>query len=215
MKRKSIVIILLSLILLVVFYETQIKVANASFNNVPEQVIPDESIRLRILANSDSQSDQELKRTIRDRVNEEITNWVFGIESIDEARKIIKSELPSITQIVQQSLSNQGIDETFSVKFGTVPFPTKLYGDFVYPAGDYEAVLISIGEATGANWWCVLFPPLCFLDFDNGDAVQSDENAPQETTETFQTNTEEEPEVKFFVFELVENLFGAVGNLFT
>ncbi|WP_221567313.1 stage II sporulation protein R [Alkalihalobacillus sp. TS-13] len=214
MKRKSIVIILLSLILLVVFYETQIKVANASFNNVPEQVIPDESIRLRILANSDSQADQELKRTIRDRVNEEITNWVFGIDSIDEARKIIKSELPSITQIVQQALSNKGIDETFSVKFGTVPFPTKLYGDLVYPAGDYEAVLISIGEATGANWWCVLFPPLCFLDFDNGDAVQSDEN-PQESAETVQNTTEEEPEVKFFVFELIENLFGAVGNLFT
>ncbi|WP_261131079.1 stage II sporulation protein R [Bacillus sp. Marseille-Q3570] len=214
MKRKSIVIILLSLILLVVFYETQIKVANASFNNVPEQVIPDESIRLRILANSDSQADQELKRTIRDRVNEEITDWVFGIESIDEARKIIKNELPSITQIVQQSLANKGIDETFSVKFGTVPFPTKLYGDFVYPAGDYEAVLISIGEATGANWWCVLFPPLCFLDFDNGDAVQSDENS-QESAETVQTPAEEEPEVKFFVFELVENLFGAVGNLFT
>ncbi|WP_408008642.1 stage II sporulation protein R [Pseudalkalibacillus sp. A8] len=214
MKRKSMVIILLSLILLVVFFETQIKVANASFNNVSEQVIPDESIRLRILANSDSQADQELKRSIRDKVNEEITQWVFGIESIDEARTIIKRELPSINKIVQQSLSNKGLNETFSVTFGKVPFPTKLYGDLVYPAGEYEAVLISIGEATGANWWCVLFPPLCFLDFDNGDAVQTDEEA-QEAPAPSAATTEKEPEVKFFVFEIVKNLFATVGNLFT
>ncbi len=214
MKRKKIVLILLSLMIMVVFYETQIKVANASFNDVPQDVIPDESIRLRILANSDSQADQEVKRSIRDEVNAQITNWVLGIESIDEARTIIKQELPSIKQIVQQALLRKGIQEAFSVDFGNVPFPTKLYGNLVYPAGEYEAVLISIGEGTGANWWCVLFPPLCFLDFDNGDAVQPEqEGSEQAVAQTTQEQTEE-PEVKFFVFELFDKIVGGLGNLF-
>lgn len=200
--------------IMVVFYETQIKVANASLNDVPENVIPDESIRLRILANSDSSADQEVKRSIRDEVNEQITHWVFGIESIDEARSIIKHELPSIQKIVQQALRQKGIQESFSVNFGNVPFPTKLYGDFVYPAGEYEAVLISIGEGTGANWWCVLFPPLCFLDFDNGDAVQPEEEGTESLAQTAEKPVDE-PEVKFFVFELFEKIAGGLGNLFT
>ena len=60
------------------------------------------------------------------------------------------------------------------MEFGKVQFPTKLYGEFLYPAGEYQAILITLGEGTGANWWCVLYPPLCFLDFSNGVAVQSD-----------------------------------------
>ncbi|MCF6138918.1 stage II sporulation protein R [Pseudalkalibacillus berkeleyi] len=210
MKRKTIVLILLSLMVMVVFYETQIKVANASFNDIPQERIPEESIRLRILANSDSSADQELKRSIRDEVNQQITNWVFGIESLDEARTIIKRELPTIKKIVQQSLKQSGIQETFTVDFGNVAFPTKMYGEFVYPAGEYEAVLISIGEGTGSNWWCVLFPPLCFLDFDNGDAVEPENGEKVEATNA----TAEEPEVKFFVFELFEKIAGSLGNLF-
>ncbi|WP_349408835.1 stage II sporulation protein R [Pseudalkalibacillus sp. SCS-8] len=213
MKRKTIVAMLLILMIMVVFYETQIKVANASFNDIPEQMIPEESIRLRILANSDSAADQELKRSIRDEVNRQITEWVFGIESLEDARAIIKRELPSIKQIVQQALTNQGIKESFSVDFGNVAFPTKLYGDFIYPAGEYEAVLISIGEAKGANWWCVLFPPLCFLDFENGDAVES-ENDEVQAVDNSGEKLEKDAEVKFFVFELFEKITIALGNLF-
>ncbi|MGM7703084.1 stage II sporulation protein R [Pseudalkalibacillus sp. Hm43] len=214
MKRKTIVLILLSLMIMVVFYETQIKVANASFNDVPQEMIPDESIRLRILANSDSKADQEVKRSIRDEVNAQITNWVLGIESIDEARTIIKQELPSIKKIVQQALLQKGIQEAFSVDFGNVSFPTKMYGDLVYPAGEYEAVLISIGEGTGANWWCVLFPPLCFLDFDNGDAVQPEQEGSEQAVAEAVQEQAEEPEVKFFVFELFDKIVGGLGNLF-
>ena len=57
-----------------------------------------------------------------------------------------------------------------------VKFPTKVYGNFIYPAGEYEAVLITIGEGEGANWWCVLFPPMCFLDFSSGTAVRKEEH---------------------------------------
>jgi stage II sporulation protein R len=135
--------------------------------------IPDEAIRLRILANSDMDKDQEIKRLVRDEVNKEITSWVENLTSLDDARNIIKSRLPELQQIAVDVVEREGVDQTVSIDFGPVQFPTKLYGQFLYPAGEYEAVLITLGEGEGANWWCVLYPPLCFLDFSNGNAVRS------------------------------------------
>ena len=134
-------------------------------------VIPDEAIRLRILANSDEGKDQAVKRLIRDEVNEDITQWVKELTSIDEAREVIKSHLPDIQATAERVIKERGLDQTVHVDFGKAEFPTKLYGQYLYPAGDYEAVIITLGKGEGANWWCVLFPPLCFLDFSNGTAV--------------------------------------------
>jgi stage II sporulation protein R len=134
-------------------------------------VIPKEAIRLRILANSDTESDQALKRLVRDEVNANITKWVQELADINVARDTLKSKLPEIQVIAEEVVKREGSTQTVNVEFGKVQFPTKLYGQFLYPAGEYEAILISLGEAKGANWWCVLFPPLCFLDFSNGVAV--------------------------------------------
>jgi stage II sporulation protein R len=134
-------------------------------------VIPGQAIRLRILANSDLDADQALKRKVRDAVNEKIAVWVQDLTSITEARKVIKSKLPAIQATAEAVVKQEGSKQAVNVKFGKVQFPTKLYGQFLYPAGDYEAILITLGEGKGANWWCVLFPPLCFLDFSNGIAV--------------------------------------------
>jgi stage II sporulation protein R len=134
-------------------------------------VIPKEAIRLRILANSDKESDQALKRLVRDEVNANITKWVQELADINVARDTLKSKLPEIQVIAEEVVKREGSTQTVNVEFGKVQFPTKLYGQFLYPAGEYEAILISLGEAKGANWWCVLFPPLCFLDFSNGVAV--------------------------------------------
>ena len=187
-----------------------------------QMVIPDEAIRLRILANSNSDEDQQLKRKIRDEVNKEITQWVAELTSVEAARQLIQSRLPDIEAIVEDTLEKENREQTYSVNFDNVSFPTKLYGNFIYPAGEYEAILISLGEAKGANWWCVLFPPLCFLDFSNGEAVQAEE---QEESEIEQTNDEdktteklaslledeeeekEEVEVKFFLVEWFQGLF--------
>ena len=134
-------------------------------------VIPGQAIRLRILANSDLDADQALKRKVRDAVNEKIAVWVQDLTSITQARKVIKSKLPAIEATAEAVVKQEGSKQAVKVKFGKVQFPTKLYGQFLYPAGDYEAILITLGEGKGANWWCVLFPPLCFLDFSNGIAV--------------------------------------------
>nr|WP_308161466.1 stage II sporulation protein R [Bacillus sp. ISL-46] len=134
-------------------------------------VIPGEAIRLRILANSDFEEDQAIKRKVRDAVNAQITLWVQDLTSMEKARTVIKSKLPEIQAISEQVVRDQGSDQSVKVEFGKVQFPTKLYGQFLYPAGEYQAILITLGSGEGANWWCVLYPPLCFLDFSNGVAV--------------------------------------------
>lgn len=167
-------------------------------------VIPDEAIRLRILANSDSSEDQALKRKVRDAVNAEITTWVKDLTSIEAARTLIDSRVPEIEKIAYQVLAEEGSSQTVDVDFGPVNFPTKIYGNYIYPAGQYEAILITLGNGEGANWWCVLFPPLCFLDFSNGDAVKQSE----EEKETDAAKAENEVEVKFFLVELINKLIG-------
>ncbi|XXM72834.1 stage II sporulation protein R [Lysinibacillus sphaericus] len=136
-------------------------------------VIPQEAIRLRILANSDLEIDQNVKRLVRDEVNKEITKWVGNLTSQEEAKKIIKAGLPELQTIAENVVGAEGLDQEVKIDFGKVQFPTKLYGEYLYPAGEYEAVLITLGKGEGANWWCVLYPPLCFLDFSTGNAVRS------------------------------------------
>ncbi|MED1438904.1 stage II sporulation protein R [Aeribacillus composti] len=179
-------------------------------------IIPDEAIRLRILANSDSPEDQALKRNVRNAVNEAINQWVQDLTSIEEARKIIRAKIPEIKDIVQSVLKQENSSQSFTVEFKKIQFPTKLYGNFLYPAGNYEAILITLGEGKGANWWCVLFPPLCFVDFSSGEAIQQDEEKDKVKEEKKLEKTknlfapeehDEEVEVKFFLVEWFTNLF--------
>jgi stage II sporulation protein R len=182
-------------------------------------VIPDEAIRLRILANSDSPEDQQLKRKVRDAVNAEITKWVKDLKSIEEARNVIQSHLKEIEQIAKEVTIKENKKQSVKVEFGKVQFPTKFYGQYLYPAGEYEAILITLGEGNGANWWCVLFPPLCFLDFSNSDAVgaskdkkreemkiQTDEEKKNENP-LLAKEEEQKVEVKFFIVEWFTALF--------
>lgn len=151
--------------------------------NAEVQVIPSEAIRLRILANSNHESDQELKRKIRDEVNQEINVWVAELTSVEEAREVISSRLDEIESIAQEVMERENNVQEVDVSFGKTVFPTKLYGQYLYPAGEYEAIKISLGAGEGENWWCVLFPPLCFLDFNSGTAVKAEtieeEDVPQ------------------------------------
>lgn len=161
------------------------------------QVIPDEAIRLRILANSDSDKDQQLKYMVRDQVNAEITSWVRNITDINQARELIESRIPEIENVVEDVLIEKGEARDYSVAYGkNVEFPTRQYGPYVYPEGEYEAVLITLGEGKGANWWCVLFPPLCFLDFSGEPSEAAHHSDKDEEREE-----SEEAEVKFFLFE--------------
>lgn len=183
-------------------------------------VIPDEAIRLRILANSDGAKDQEVKRLIRDEVNKQITEWVADLTSIEKARTVIQSNLDEIETIAKEVVKEQGVEQSVNVDFGQAAFPTKLYGQYLYPAGNYEAIIITLGEGEGANWWCVLFPPLCFLDFSNGTVVSEspfeEEEAEQTLSKTVALSDEDEEiyngeeeviEEKSFFGELFSKIF--------
>lgn len=200
------------LFLLMSSWEGQLTMANA-LDNGP---IPQESIRLRIIANSDSFQDQWLKREVRDALIAKMNSWTGQIDSFEQAREVVAARLPELQQVVEQTIRERGFSYQAAVDFGQVPFPTKLYGSYVYPAGDYQAVRVSIGEARGQNWWCVLFPPLCFIDMSNGDAVQASVTSSEESVtlgEESVTAAEEpaEPtpdiEVRFFLWEKLERLF--------
>jgi stage II sporulation protein R len=162
-------------------------------------VIPKEAIRLRILANSDLDADQALKRLVRDEVNANITTWVQELTNINDARAMLQSKQPEIQAIAESVVKREKSTQAVNVEFGKVQFPTKLYGEFLYPAGEYEAILITLGEGKGANWWCVLFPPLCFLDFSNGLAVSDgfeEDQADEPTPKIDRTQQTEKVEVE-------------------
>ncbi|WP_110928315.1 stage II sporulation protein R [Bacillus massiliglaciei] len=192
LKRKYSAIIYLLILTIGTIASLYIPKTEAAKTSDEVMVIPDEAIRLRILANSDHEEDQAVKRLIRDRVNESITEWVAELTSIEEARNVIRGNLDEVEQIAKEVMEEEGLKQTVSVKFGQADFPTKLYGQYLYPAGDYEAVIITLGAGEGANWWCVLFPPLCFLDFSNGTAVSQspveDQGSAEETVSKEKTS---------------------------
>ncbi|MGD8190366.1 stage II sporulation protein R [Brevibacillus ginsengisoli] len=173
---KRFFLILFALVLLVMSWEMQRSEA-ASATAQDKGPIPQESIRLRIIANSDSFQDQWLKRKVRDAIVDQMNVWVKDLHSYDEAHAYVATKVPELQKVVDHTISQYGFTYKADVDFGEVPFPTKLYGSYVYPAGNYEALRVRIGEAKGQNWWCVLFPPLCFIDMSNGDAVQVKETA--------------------------------------
>ncbi|GGJ91990.1 stage II sporulation protein R [Lentibacillus kapialis] len=202
MRRVMISALIFMIILVIMPVQILSKEAGTSSAQSDIKVIPDEAIRLRILANSDKPNDQKLKRKVRDEVNASITEWVEDITDINDARKLIQEKIPEIRAIAANVVQKESEQQDLEVKYGkNITFPAKLYGSYMYPPGEYEAVLITLGEGKGANWWCVLFPPLCFLDFSNGTSVAEAEGTETEEKVQNEDDEKEEAEVKFFLFE--------------
>ncbi|MFT8319238.1 MAG: stage II sporulation protein R [Sporolactobacillus sp.] len=178
MKRSGALFLILTINLALLFFFWQGQSTKADVKGP----IPQNAIRLRILANSDSPVDQTVKRQVRDAVNQNITQWVQNLKSRDQAEKAIRAHMPELQTIVRQTLKSAHADQRFHIKLGKADFPTKMYGTYVYPAGNYHALVITLGDGKGANWWCVLFPPLCFLDFSNSEAVSAPQTAKVSTT---------------------------------
>lgn len=128
-------------------------------------------IRLHVLANSDKPQDQQLKLKVRDAVIAYLAPYLGKAESTEEARSVIHSRKAEIIAAAQAVVKENGAAYSVDLQEGMFDFPVKAYGDLVLPAGKYEAVRILLGDAQGKNWWCVLFPPLCFIDSANATAV--------------------------------------------
>lgn len=147
--------------------------------------IKDSVFRLHVIANSDSTEDQNLKYIVRDRVLEYINNISKNVSSKDEVIQITKENIYEIQKISENTIKENGYDYKVKLNIGNFAFPTKTYGDISFPAGYYDALKIEIGEAKGQNWWCVMFPPLCFVDVTSGIV-------PEESKEIIKENLSEE-----------------------
>ncbi|MBU5676096.1 stage II sporulation protein R [Alkaliphilus sp. MSJ-5] len=134
-------------------------------------------IRFHVLANSDSPEDQELKLKVRDKVIDAMAEDLEKSKDVNETREILAANLRKIEEVAKEEIERNGEKYDVRASLGEHKFPTKRYGNVVFPAGIYEALRIEIGKAKGQNWWCVMFPPLCFVDVKHG---LTDEKTKQE-----------------------------------
>jgi stage II sporulation protein R len=127
-------------------------------------------IRFHVIANSDSAEDQAVKLMVRDRLLAEYGTKLGQANSLEGSRHIIEKSLKDIEASAQEEVDKHLPGHRVRASLGRFDFPTRAYGDMLLPAGNYEALRITIGEGKGANWWCVMFPPLCFVDISHGIA---------------------------------------------
>ncbi len=120
--------------------------------------------RFHVLANSDRAEDQELKMQVKEEIIAYMKQELPVSEGVDMTKAWARDNLHSITDRAQRLVKQKGYDYTVTAEVTTCDFPEKSYGDITFPAGEYEALRIEIGEAKGQNWWCVLYPNLCFID---------------------------------------------------
>lgn len=138
--------------------------------NVNAQVlIPDSAIRVRVIPNSNSVFDQNIKDKVKTYVNNYMNTKLNGVTKIDDARNIIDNNIEQLNEGINDIFKDNDYNMNFTIKFGDNYFPYKVYKGVVYNEGNYESLVVYIGEAKGDNWWCVLFPPLCLLEADESD----------------------------------------------
>ncbi|OVE65732.1 stage II sporulation protein R [Clostridium diolis] len=126
--------------------------------------VKDSLIRFHVIANSDNDDDQQLKLKVKNRVIDYLYPYLNSSQSLDESRKIIKDKMEDVKTLAQQVIKDNNYDYDVKVELSRENFPDKSYGDITLPQGNYEAFRIIIGSGQGRNWWCVMFPPLCFVD---------------------------------------------------
>lgn len=136
----------------------------AAYTFIPSVAVTDvhDVLRLHILAPGDSADEQALKLCVRDSVSQYLTPVVSRASSLEEAMYLVGAELDAIEDVARERVKQEGADVDVRVSLERCDFPDREYNGVVYPAGEYEALRIELGEAQGQNWWCVIFPPLCF-----------------------------------------------------
>ena len=166
-------------------------------------VLSHSAIRFHILANSDSVSDQALKM----RVKESVVNYIYektgDFKTVDEAKNFI---LNNDKTIKSKAIADNGYDYTVSSTFGFSDFPVKSYGDVIFPKGTYTSYTIKIGNGKGHNWWCVLYPPLCFVDVSTGVLPDNSKKKLRNSLSDTQYHTVTKYNFKFKYLKFFNNL---------
>ena len=187
MKKNLKMVMILTFLLFIYTSICAFSYANNVSSNIAQSVF-----RLHVLANSDSKEDQDLKYIVRDNLLNYMNSICGNCTSKEEAITLVSENKDKFEQIAIQTIKEHGYDYSVKINIGNFEFPTKNYGDISLPAGYYDALRVEIGEAKGQNWWCVMFPPLCFVDISSGVV-------PEESKELMENNLSEEE------FALVSN----------
>lgn len=170
-------------------------------------VLSHSAIRFHILANSDSVSDQALKM----RVKESVVNYIYektgDFKTVDEVKNFILNNDKTIKSIATKAIADNGYDYTVSSTFGFSDFPVKTYGDVIFPKGTYTSYTIKIGNGKGHNWWCVLYPPLCFVDVSTGVLPDNSKKKLRDSLSDTQYHTVTKYNFKFKYLKFFNNLY--------
>ena len=135
-------------------------------------VIPDDSIRIRIIANSDSFDDQYIKIKVKQLIEPVIEEDLSNSSSLKESRFIIKNNLDKYNSMISSYLVDNSYNDKFSINYGSNYFPEKDYKGVKYESGNYESLVIKLGSGMGDNWWCVMFPPICSLEVEENSDIE-------------------------------------------
>lgn len=212
----------IGIILLIVIFSTSIMGCNIKSGQVDNKEntnevlnnIEDKLIRFHVIANSDCDEDQSLKLKVRDEVLKYMSPKLENSKSLDESRKILKYNDNNVKKIAKKVIKEYGYDYDVETTLGKENFPDKTYGNITLPQGEYEAYRIVIGSGNGHNWWCVMFPPLCFIDMSKGQ-VAYDENEKQmkkvlndeEYGMVDNTSDNEKVEIRFKILDEIGKIF--------
>jgi len=183
------------------------------FLNQPKQSLSDslysKIIRFHVIANSDTTFDQNLKLKVKDKILEYISPKLKNSKNIEESREILKQNNKEIIAIAQNVINKDGYGYKVESTLSRENFPIKTYGNITLPQGNYEAYRVVIGEGKGQNWWCVMFPPLCFIDVSKGAiSYQKTEDEMKKvlTEEEFKNINNNKIQFKFKFLEIIENI---------
>jgi len=170
--------------------------------------IANEVFRLHILANSDSNEDQALKLAVRDEIQKFCENIDKTAKTKEEAEKIIKQRLPEIIEIASREVHKRGFSYPVKGEIVNMYFTNRVYDSITLPAGNYDAVRITIGNGKGHNWWCVMFPPICISAAENSAQISDVLNCEQT-----KLVTDQKYEYKFKIYELYQNLMEQIDSM--
>jgi len=139
---------------------------------VSNVIIPDEALRIRVIANSNEDKDQEMKVLVKEELQTELYSLLKDTRGVDNARRIINSNLSFIDNRVNNLLTREKYDLDYKINYGLNFFPAKENNGVLYKEGYYESLIVTLGSGKGSNWWCILFPPLCLLEIEEDTEVE-------------------------------------------
>ena len=193
-------------LVLIILFSIYVFICAFSYVNAVSANISSSVFRLHVIANSDSAEDQNLKYLVRDALIDYMNSVSKNSNSKDEALSIAYQHKSDFYKIAKKVINDNGYDYNVNISIGNFAFPTKNYGDVSLPAGYYDALKVEIGNASGQNWWCVMFPPLCFVDISTGIVPEDSKETIKDSLHTEEynlINNAQTADVKF-KFKLLE-----------